>query len=424
MTTRPQYEWVKRSFFSLLLVVLVGSGQAPAVADSSAAALYAAGNFDAAAQAYTKILAADSSDAAAKLNLGAIRLYQNDLAAAEPILRDVVAADATNVRATSLLRELERRKAERLRRTTIDGPEAIVPFVTSDPLPVVQGSIDGKQGTFLIDTGGTVNLEPEFVAGLGLTMTDSGVGTFAGGKHAPVQGTMLHSVGLGGATAYDVPAHVLPTHASELFDGRHIDGIVGTTLFERYLATIDYPNQRLILRERSAVNSARFQAEERQAGAAIVPFWLAGDHLVLANAQVNDAAPGLFVFDSGLAGGGISPSSELVTAAHLQLDRAQAGTGIGGGGPVEAIPLVVAKIAVGSGVATNVRGIYTPDNGPGFPFMVWGSISDVFLRHFAYTVNFDAMRIVLAPRVRTSGAKPFLSSKRKRARCGGTSRRI
>jgi Aspartyl protease len=400
LTTRPQYEWVKRSFYSLLLVVLVICGQAPAIADSSsAAALYASGNFDAAAQAYTKILAADSSNVLAKLNLGAIRLYENDLSAAEPLLRGVVAADATNARAMSLLRELERRKAERSRRTTVDGEEAIVPFVTSDPLPIVEGSIDGKHGTFLIDTGGTVDLEPDFAASLGLTMTDSGVGTFAGGKHAPVQGTMVRSVRLGSATAFDVPAHVLPTHASELFEGRHVDGIIGTTLFERYLATIDYPNQQLILRERSVASSARFQAQARQAGAAIVPFWLAGDHLVLANAQVNDASPGLFVFDSGLAGGGISPSNELVAAAHLELDRAHAGTGIGGGGPVEAIPLMASRIAVGNAVATNVRGIYTPNNGPSFPFMVWGSISDQFLRHFAYTVDFDAMRIVLEPHV-------------------------
>jgi tetratricopeptide (TPR) repeat protein len=382
---------------SLLLVALVLSIQAPANADSSAAALYASGDFNAAAQAYERALAADPSDLPAKLNLGAIRLYQNDLAAAEPLLRQVVVADATNARAASLLRELERRKTELSRRTTVDGAEAIVSFVTSDPLPVVRGLIDGKQGTFLIDTGGTVDLEPEFAASLGLTMTDSGVGTFAGGKRAPVQGTMLHSVRLGSATAYDVPAHVMPTHASELFDGRHIDGVVGTTLFERYLATIDYPNQRLILRERSAGNSARFQAAARQAGAAIVPFWLAGDHLVLANARVNAAAPGLFVFDSGLAGGGISPSSELVTAAHLELDRAHARTGIGGGGPVQAIPLVAQRIAVGNAVATNIRGIYTPNNGPGFPFMVWGSISDQFLRNFAYTVDFDAMRIVLTP---------------------------
>lgn len=389
---------MKYFFSNVLLVVLVLSVQAPANAERSAAALYASGDFNAAAQAYEDVLAADPSDGPAKLNLGAIRLYQNDLAAAEPLLRDVVVADGTNSRALNLLRELERRKAELLRRTTVDGAEAIVPFVTSDPLPVVQGSIDGKPGTFLIDTGGTVDLEPEFVASLGLKMTDSGVGTFAGGRHATVQGTMLHSVRLGGATSYDVPAHVLPTHASELFAGRHIDGIVGTTLFERFLATIDYPNQRLILRQRSAANSTRFLAAARQAGAAIVPFWLAGDHLVLANAQVNDATPGLFVFDSGLAGGGISPSNELIAAAHLQLDRAHAGSGIGGGGPVEAIPLLVQRIAVGNAVATNIRGIYTPNNGPGFPFMVWGSISDQFLRHFAYTVDFDAMRVVLAPR--------------------------
>jgi hypothetical protein len=382
---------------SVLLIALVLSSQAPALAgESSATTLYVSGNFDAAAQAYEKALVAEPSDIHAKLNLAAIRLYQNNLIAAESLLRDVLSADKANARAAALLREVERRKAELARRTTVEGAEAIVPFVTSDPLPVVQSKIDGKAGTFLIDTGGTVDLEPNFAASLGLTMTDSGLGTFAGGRHAPVRGTMLQSVTLGAATAYDVPAHVMPTHASELFDGRRIDGVVGTTLFERYLATIDYSKQRLILRERSSANSKRFQAMARQAGSTIVPFWLVGDHLVVANAQVNDAAPGLFVFDSGLAGGGIVPSKELVAAAHLQLDRAHAGTGVGGGGPVEAIPLVAGRIAVGDAVVTNVRGIYTPEGGPEFPFMVWGSISDNFLRHFAYTVDFDAMRIVLA----------------------------
>jgi hypothetical protein len=386
---------VKIFFFSLLLVVLVVSIQVPATADSSAAALYASGDFSAAASAYENVLAGNPSDVRAKLNLGAIRLYQNNLAAAEPLLRDVLAADAANVRAASLLRELERRKVELSRRTTIDGGEAIVPFVTSDPLPVVRGVVDGKQGTFLIDTGGTVDLEPSFAASLALTTTDSGMGTFAGGRRAPVRSAMLHSVTLGLATAYDVPAHVMPTHASELFDGRRIDGIVGTTLFERYLATIDYPNQRLVLRKRSSAVSAHFEATARQMGAAIVPCWLVGDHLVFANAQVNDAAPGLFVFDSGLAGGGIVPSKELVAEAHLQLDRANAQMGIGGGGPVEAIPFVAQRIAVGDAVATDVRGIYTPGDGLELPFKVWGSISDRFLRDFAYTVDFDAMRIVL-----------------------------
>lgn len=378
------------------LITLVLFGVLPSRADDAAASkLYASGSFDAAAAAYAATLAANPSDTVAELNLGAIRLYQNDFVAAEPLLRAVVAADADNARAASLLRELERRRAELARRTTVDGETATIPFVTSDPLPVVRAMVDGKEGTFLIDTGGTVDLEPDFVASLGLTMSDAGVGTFAGGKRAHVRGTTLHSITLGGATAYDVPAHVLVTHASDLFGGVHIDGIVGTTLFERYLATIDYPNERLVLRPRSALTSARFQAAAISSGATIVPFWLVGDHLVFANAQVNDAAPGLFLFDSGLAGGGLLASKELVAAAHLQLDQARAGTGVGGGGPVTSVPFVADRIAVGNAVRTNVRGIYTPEGGPEFPFAVWGGISDQFLKHFAYTVDFDAMRIVL-----------------------------
>jgi Aspartyl protease/Tetratricopeptide repeat len=380
------------------LCVIALFGALPALADDAAASkLYAAGNFDAAAAAYAAVLATNPADVGAELNLGAIRLYQNDLAAAEPLLRAVTAAEPQNARAASLLREVQRRKDELARRTTIAGDSATIPFVTSDPLPVVRATIDGKEGTFMIDTGGTVDLEPDFVASLGLKMTDSGMGTFAGGKQAPIRGTMLASVALGTATAYDVPAHVLVTHASELFDHRRIDGIIGTTLFERYLTTIDYPRARLILRARSATISKRFQAESMAAGATVVPFWLAGDHLTFANAQVDDAAPGLFIFDTGLAGGGIMASKELVDAAHLHVDQGNAKMGVGGGGAVQAIPFVAGRIAVGNAVRTNVPGIYTPEGGPEFPFAVWGGISDLFLRNFAYTMDFDAMRLVLTP---------------------------
>ena len=157
------------------LASLLLSGALPSRAEDTAASkLYASGSFDAAAAAYATDLAVNPSDALAKLNLGAIRLYQNDLAAAEPLLRAVVAADAANARAASLLREVERRKAESARRTTVDAAETTIPFVASDPLPVVHAAINGKEGTFLIDTGGTVDLEPNFVASLGLTTTDSG----------------------------------------------------------------------------------------------------------------------------------------------------------------------------------------------------------------------------------------------------------
>jgi hypothetical protein len=382
---------------SCLAFALFCAVAAPAIADdASAAALFANGNFDAAADAYARVLAADPNDAAARLNLGALRLYQNDLAAAEPLLRAASASDPGNARAARLLAEAQRRIAEAGRRTTVEGGETTVAFVASDPLPVVRATIDGKTGNFLIDTGGTVDLNPDFASGLPLTLHDKGLGTFAGGKQAAIRAAMLQSVSLGGATAYDVPCDVFDSHASQFFQGIEVDGVIGTTLFERFLATIDYPKHRLILRPRSARRSAEFQAAAAAAGASIVPFWLVGDHLVFAQAQVNDAAPGLFLFDSGLAGAGLMPWKNLVEAAHIPLEAAHAGNGTGGGGQVAVVPFVADRVAVGTAIQRNVRGSFTPEGAPQFPFTSWGAVSNEFLAHYAYTVDFDAMKIVLA----------------------------
>ncbi len=163
---------------------------------------------------------------------------------------------------------------------------------------------------------------------------------------------------------------------------------------------MDYPQKRLVLRARSPKTSAAFQAEATSDGATIVPFYLVGDHFVFARAQVNEAPPGLFMFDSGLAGGGLMPSAQLVAAAKISLDQSASGTGIGGGGSVTSVPFVAARIAVGSAEQRNITGLYTPQGTPFgiFPFAVWGAISNDFLRNYAYTVDFDAMRIVLEAR--------------------------
>ena len=384
-------------FFALTLI----AAAAPAAATPSASALFAAGDFPAAASAYEARLRANSTDPADKINLAAIRLYENDLTAAEPLLDSVLYADPQNVRASNLLAEVQRRRAEAARRTTLEGSESDVPFVTADPLPVVRVVANGVPANFLIDTGASVVLETSFAARIGVKTSSAGQGVFAGGQRAPVAKGMLHSLALGTATAYDVPTGVMTTHVEELFSHQQrIDGIVGTTYFERFLVTMDYPRNRLVLRARSPKVSADFQSQAANAGATIVPCYLVGDHFVFARAQVNDAPPGLFMFDSGLAGGGLMPSPQLVTAAKITVEQSSAQTGIGGGGAVTAVPFITARIAVGDAVQQNVTGLYTPQGTPFgiFPFTVWGAISNDYLRNYAYTVDFDAMKMVLQAR--------------------------
>lgn len=380
-----------------VMIALCGAGIARAQTADTAAVLFQDGNFNEAAIAYEAYHAEHPDDLTSELNLGAIRLYENDLTAAEPLLRAVLTADPKNDRASRMLGELYRRRAEAERRTSVTGGEAVVPFVTADPLPVVRVVANGTAANFVVDTGADVALEPSFAATIGVATAPAGMGTFAGGRQAPMQSGMLHSLALGGAVADDVPVHVLPTASSSLFPNLKIDGVVGTTYFERFLATIDYPNNRLILRPRSREGSAAFEAAAAQAHTSVVPCYLAGDHFVLAVAQVDDAPAGLFLFDSGLAGGGLMPSALLVDTAGIALDRAHSSVGTGAGGPVQAIPFVAHQVTVGTTLQRNVRGLFTPEGSPFglFTFTVWGAISNEFLRHYAYTVDFDAMKLLL-----------------------------
>jgi hypothetical protein len=392
---RSPVAWATAGVINIMLAA--ASATATAQQDS-ASALFAHGDFPAAARAYAAELRADPADVTAALGLGAIEVYRNHLDAAESLLQSALAAQPQNTRATRLLTEVARRKAEAARRSTLTGSLTTVAFVAKDPLPVVRVVANGVAANFVVDTGGDVDLEPTFAVKVGVKAQNAGFGTFAGGRQAPVSAGTLRSLQLGAATAYDVPVHVMPTHAASFFGNNlHIDGIVGTTYFERFLVTIDYPHNRLIVRARSPQTSNALEASAQAANAAVVPCYLVGDHFVMAQAQVNDAPPGLFVFDSGLAGGGLMPSAELVKSAGIALDEEHARSGMGGGGEIIGVPLTAQRVAVGSAVVRSVRGLFTPQGTPFgiFPFTVWGAISQDFLRHYAYTVDFDAMKIVL-----------------------------
>lgn len=363
-------------------------------------AYYIAGDFDGAVAAYAAEMQENPADAHARLRLAALRLYEDDLDGASALLAEPATANASAPGVQTLLDEIARRRSESAKRTAIDGGQSSVPFIAVDPLPTLHVRADGVDAVFLIDTGAPdIVLDPDFARELGLAVTSAGIGIFAGGKRAAVSRTVVPRLDVGTAHAYAVSAAVLPTRAMRLLPNERIDGILGTGFFERFLATIDYPRARLILQPRNADVSQRFQSAARAAGATIVPCWLVGDHFVLARARIGVAPEGLFLFDSGLAGGGFMPSTALIAAAHLKPDTAHASTGVGGGGPVQVVPVVAPSIAVGGAVQNDVPGSYTPQGSPLgiFPFTVDGMISHLFLEHYAYTVDFTSMRIVLQP---------------------------
>ena len=382
--------WLLSCIFA---VVLVPARVAVSAADD-AGKLFATGNFDGAARAYTAILQRDPQNASANLGLGTIELYRNHLTNAESLLRKALGDTGTATQAQHELDILSQRRG-------ISGQWQIepstygtirVPFVVTDPLPIVRVRVGTHQSYFLIDTGAPdVALDTTFAQELKLKTQSAGVGIFAGGRRAPVRSAIVPSLTLSNLTLRNVPAKLLPTRA---FGGHYkIDGVIGTGLLMHFISTLDYIRGALILRSPQDWQTA---AASLPSGTATVPMWLVGDHFIFARGRINDAPEALFNIDTGLAGGGVQATKAEVDAAHIVLDSAHASSGMGGGGMVRFIPFQ-AVVAIGDASVTDVPGIYTPEGDQFgiFPFAVAGTISHGYFRRFAVTFDFGAMQLTI-----------------------------
>jgi hypothetical protein len=279
------------------------------------------------------------------------------------------------------------------------GESTSLKFVTTQLLPVVQVRINGgPEKTFFIDTGNSVLLlDTEFARELGIKSFGSVQGTFSGGLHAAVQIGRSDSLTLGDWTLKNVPVAMLPLRSfSKSFGVNEIDGCIGTNVLYQFLSTIDYPAGELVLRRGTISNLKKFDAAA-SAKNVVVPFWLAGDHFIVARGRVETLPPTLLFVDSGLAGAGVKLAGSVIKQAGITLQEDKASEGAGGGGKLKIVPYTVSALTFGDITEKNVPGLY---DGP-FPFEnawgfhVSGMVGNDFLKSYAVTFDFIGMRIIL-----------------------------
>ena len=425
--------------------------------------LFQSGSFGEAQRAYADIAAQDPKDFHAASQLGHIALLSNKLDDAEPWLRKALDlkhgdADAKIMLAETLYRKndffhaaralqglgpddaklknyltLNEAKLESFRdedpyKFERDAGESTrLPFIKSDPLPVVNVRVNGGPDVaFFIDTGGSeLLLDSEFSRELNVKPMSSVEGTFSGGQHAQVESGRVDSLTLGSWTLRNIPVGMIPLRSmSSGFGVKQINGCIGTNVLYQFLSTIDYRTGELILRKKNAANLKRFDAAGGPSGAPgvgrrsggrntqpknppganntavtngiVVPMWMAGDHFMVAWGRVNTQPISLFFVDSGLAGAGVKLAESAIQQAGIHLDESKATEGQGGGGMLKIIPYTVAQFTVGEITEQNVPGLY---DGPfpwenEFGFHLAGMFGSDFLKHYAVTFDFTNMRII------------------------------
>jgi hypothetical protein len=359
--------------------------------------LFAQGRFDEATQLYEDAAKAAPGSAPLLARLARARLYQGRESEALDLARRALElapgnpiAMATQGVAQARLRNFGADFYQ------VENPESTgsVPFVITDPLPVVHVTIGGREATFLIDTGGPdIMVRRPLAEALGLPISEGGLGVFAGGRQARVDRTVVPEIEIGGVRIRNVPAGVNPSADGLNLPGVKLDGVIGTGLLMHFLSTIDYCSGKLVLAPRNT--SAAFQARVAENGANVVPFWLVADHFVFARGKINQLE-GQFYIDTGLAGGGLVASKPTLDAAGVAIDESRTLTGQGGGGAVQFVPFRAAA-TLGNLTRDDLPGVYMPggsDPLAAFPFRSSGIISHSFFRQSRLTFDFEAMKLV------------------------------
>ncbi len=278
--------------------------------------------------------------------------------------------------------------------------ETVVPFLLTDPLPVFRVTIEGREITTLLDTGGdTFILDPEIAGSLGIEVVASMEGMFAGGMTAEVGFGRAESLVVGDITVRSVPLALLPTQGFVLGEYT-IEGILGTNVLRQFLATVDYPNDRLILRKRGGEAAARFYDESRASVVAEVPFALASTHFLMAHGSLNGVDGLVFHVDSGLAGEpAFSAPEQTLEYVGIPIPEiaVQEGTVGGGGGGWASGTFEVEALGLGPLTRHGLTGVYgtmPPQSYRHLGFIQDGLLSHQFLRHYGWTLDFDRMVMV------------------------------
>jgi hypothetical protein len=247
-----------------------------------------------------------------------------------------------------------------------------------------------------------VILDKEFAARVGAKLFGQEARTFGGGNKAPVELGRIDSLTLGDTEVRNVPVHVMNTQPfSAAARGKPVSGVLGTVLLYHFLATLDYPGGELILEPRTEESLRRLEQRAKIEKHIVVPFWMAGDHFMVAWGRVSQSAPVLLFVDTGLAGAGYTGPRSVLDEAGIRVSEERASEGVGGGGKMKLVPFEVDELTLGEAKERNLKGFFGP-----FPpsleyslgFRIGGIISHQFFRPYALTLDFTGMRFFLKRR--------------------------
>lgn len=406
---------------SAAVAPLLSASVGAAAGETDPDALFRAGRFDEAARGFAEILRQDPNNAHAARQRGHIALLSNRFADTEKYLTLAVRLAPEDRQAKKLLADCYLRQdrypaAVPLLRAVGNepqarwyeavqgqpyqvsvGPSGRVPWLSMDPLPVVEASVNGgPPKKFLWDTGNTqgVGLSVRMAEEAGLQEVARGT-VSGGGQTVEVFLGVLPSFRMGDVELRNIPVSWADMEAPHELGAEPNPGGIGAEVFAHFVTTVDWANQELVLRPRNRGQARAVRAAAARAGSQPLPLWI-DRNLPYTLGSVNGSGPQVVCVNTGQADG---PALRLAmgTAERLRVrtDLSRPQFGATHGEVRKSYPCYPDEARIGPAVA---RGIYcaAPETLPISPdqqFDVLATFGHTFFKPYAVTLDFAEMNL-------------------------------
>lgn len=269
-----------------------------------------------------------------------------------------------------------------------------------DRRPYIRTKINGREATFVIDTGsGFTVISKEAAKKFKVTEIARGghsQGVGGSGKFSIIYG-LLKSLELGDIKLKSIPCFIRPFHADKNPDKDfHADGFIGLSVLSHFLTELDYKENVIRLNQ----DTRRALPVIAQSGTTVVPFRTTQNGLISVETEIDGKNRINAILDSGASSTVISTAAVERLSMREQIIKGQTTRVIGAGGISDNVELLhIRNCQVADLRQDNLRALVLDfdaiNETAGFEQS--GILGGDFLRHFSVTIDFTRAEIVLRP---------------------------
>ncbi len=270
----------------------------------------------------------------------------------------------------------------------------------SDRRPYVRVKLNGRDSTFVIDTGsGFTVISKDAAKRFGVSEIARGgrsQGVGGTGKFQIVYG-LIKSLQIGEAKVRMIPCFVRPFHGDrDRPVEEKADGFIGLSVLSHFLTELDYKSSRMRLDRRDSGSSSMVVTP----GMTLVPFRTTQNGLISVETEFDGNPFVNAILDSGASSTVISEAAVSRLNLGDQIIKGQTASVIGAAGITENVRMLfIRNCRVADQLQSNLRalvldfGAINETSG----FEQSGILGGDFLRHFRLTIDFNRALLALQP---------------------------